>query len=59
MRKTKLSVWLKKRTQQQLAYQTGLTQGSISAMLHSSRLIFVVESPNGDVRLLEHKWITQ
>jgi hypothetical protein len=59
VRRIKLSVWLKKHTQRELSYQTGITQGSISAMLNSPRQIFVVETPDGNVRLLEHKWLSR
>ena len=59
MRKVKLAVWLRKRTQRELSFATGITQGSISAMLHGPRDIYVVQMPDGNIRLLEHKWLNQ
>lgn len=55
MRRTELRRWLKKQTQQTLAYQTGFTQPAISAMARSKRRIYVVALPDGDVYLEEIK----
>lgn len=60
MRRTELKKWLAKkgRTQQMLAYLTGITQSSISTMARSKRAIYVVEDSEG-TRLQEIKWLGQ
>jgi outer membrane protease len=58
MRRIELRRWLKKQTQQTLAYQTGFTQSAISFMARSKRRIYVVTEPDGDVYLEEIKRLT-